>query len=543
MSHTEEKPSTHFIEDIILDDLASGKHTSIQTRFPPEPNGYLHIGHVKAICLVFGLAEKYKGKCNLRFDDTNPVAEDPHFIESIQNDIKWLGFEWDKLLFASDYFEQLYDWAVQLINQGDAYVDESTAKEISDMRGVPTRPGENSPFRDRPAAESLDLLARMRAGEFEEGSYVVRAKIDMASPNMHLRDPIMYRILKHPHHRTGSDWAIYPTYDYAHGQSDSIEKITHSLCTLEFVVHRPLYEWFIEKLGIFPSRQIEFSRLEVNHIMMSKRYLKRLVNEGHVDGWDDPRMPTIAGFRRAGYPPEALRNFATAVGVTTQKSTIDFSLLEYHVREVLNKTAPRVMVVLDPLKVVVTNWPEDKVEHMEVDNLPGNPDGGSRTMPFSRELWIERADFMEDPPKKYFRLAPGKEVRFKGAFIIRCDEAVKNEAGEVVELRCTYDPDTRSGSDTSGKKVKGTIHWVSASHAKDVEVRLYDRLFSVEDPKAQAEAEGGDYTDFLNPESLVVLPAAKAEPSLADAEPGTRVQFMRKGYFVKDITSTADKLV
>lgn len=548
MSENHEPTPNNFIEEIVLNDLESGKHQQVHFRFPPEPNGFLHIGHAKAICLNFGLAEKFGGKCNLRFDDTNPVAEDTRFVEGIRGDIEWLGFEWgEKELYASDYFQQLYDWAVQLIKAGKAYVDDSTAEEIAQQKGTPTRPGTGNAFRDRSVEENLDLFERMKKGEFEEGARVLRAKIDLSSPNMHLRDPLMYRIIKKAHHRTGTEWSIYPMYDWAHGQSDSIEGITHSLCTLEFEVHRPLYDWFTENLGIFAPRQYEFSRLNINYTVMSKRRLKRLVEEGYVNGWDDPRMLTIAGLRRRGYTPLSLRNLAEKVGVTRQNSIIDMSLLEFCIREDLNKTAPRVMAVLDPLKVVITNWPEGKVEQMEVINNPEDPEAGSRTMPFTRELFIERSDFLEDAPKKYFRLAPGREVRFKGGFIVQCDDFVKDpETGEVTELHCTYDPNSRSGQDTSGKKVKGTIHWVSAEHALDVEVRLYDRLFSEEDPMKDANKEGDEqksFLDYLNPNSLEVLATVKAEPSLATAKAGERFQFMRKGYFVVDQDSTADKLV
>jgi len=547
MSDSENTAPSSFLEEIIANDLESGKHKTVQLRFPPEPNGYLHIGHAKSICLNFGLAQKFGGKCNLRFDDTNPVKENVEFVNSIQSDIQWLGFQWEgDVLFSSDYFQQLYDWAVELIKGGYAYVDDSTAEEIAKQKGTPTRPGTPSPFRDRSIEENLSLFEAMKNGEFKPGDKVLRAKIDLASPNMHLRDPLLYRIIDHPHHRTGDKWKVYPMYDWAHGQSDSIESITHSLCTLEFEVHRPLYDWFIESLGIYAPRQYEFSRFNLNYCVMSKRKLRLLVEEGHVDGWDDPRMITVAGLRRRGYTAASIRNLMERIGVTRVDSITDMSQLEFSIRDDLNKTAPRVMAVLDPLKVVVTNWPENKVEEMEVINNPEDPEGGSRTMPFSRELYIERADFLEDAPKKYFRLSPGREVRFKGAFILKCEDFVKDENGEVVELHCTYDPETRSGQDTSGKKVKGTIHWVSAAEALDVEVRIYDRLFTVENPDQDAKKEGDEYHDFLhylNPNSLEVLPVVKAEPSLAQAKAGDRFQFMRKGYFVVDPDSTEGKLV
>jgi glutaminyl-tRNA synthetase len=535
--------ASNFLEEIILEDLKSGKHKQIVTRFPPEPNGFMHIGHAKAICISFGLAEKYNGRCNLRFDDTNPVAEDPRFVEAMKKDIQWLGFQWDQELNASDYFQQLYDWAEQLILAGKAYVDFSTQEQMHDQRGVPSRPGTDSPYRNTSPDENLALFRRMQAGEFEEGQCTLRAKIDMASPNMQLRDPVMYRILRKPHHKTGTRWNIYPTYDYAHGQCDSIEHITHSLCSLEFEVHRPLYDWFIEQLGIYPSRQYEFSRLNINYLVMSKRKLKRLVLEGFVKDWDDPRMPTISGMRRRGYTPGSIRNMVERVGVTRQESIIDFSLLEYCVREDLNKICPRVMAVLEPIQVTLTNWTDGVVEEVEVENNPEDPASGNRRMPFGKTLYIEQDDFLENPPKGFFRLGPGLEVRLKGAYIIRCDEVVKDAEGKVVELLCSYDPSSRSGNDTSGKKVKGTIHWVSAAHAIDVEARLYDRLFTHEDPDAEAEAQGVDFVQLINPESLVVLPHVKAEPSLAKLQPGDRVQFMRKAYFVVDPDSTPEHLV
>ncbi len=531
--------SLNFLEQIIETDLSEGKHDGkVLTRFPPEPNGYLHIGHAKSICLNFSIAKKYGGNTNLRFDDTNPVKEDTEYVDSIQQDVEWLGFKWNTpTLFASDYFQQLHDFAVVLIEKGLAYVDDSTQEEISDMRGKPTSPGTESPYRNRSVEENLSLFEGMKNGDFEEGSKVLRAKIDMASPNMHMRDPIMYRILKAHHHRTGDAWCIYPMYDYAHGISDSIEGITHSICTLEFEVHRPLYDWFLEKLEIFPSRQYEFARLNMSYTIMSKRKLLKLVEEGHVNGWDDPRMPTVSGMRRKGYPPAAIRNFCDKIGVAKRENLIDLSLLEFCVREELNKTAPRVMGVLDPLKVTITNFPEGKTEEVEVINNPENPDGGSRKMPFSREIWIERADFMEDAPRKFFRLKPEGMVRLKGAYIIQCDEVIKDESGEVVELKCSYFENSRSGSDESGLKVKGTIHWVSVADALSVEVRMYDRLFSTEEP-----GKDGDFLDDINPDSLKII-NAYVEPALKGVEEGKRVQFMRKGYYCVDQDSSKEKLV
>ena len=541
METTEAK---NFIEQIIEEDLAQGKNQGVvHTRFPPEPNGYLHIGHAKSICLNFGLAQQYGGKTNLRFDDTNPVAEDASYVDAIRADVRWLGFDWeDREYYASDYFDQLYDFAVQLIKDGKAYVDDSPVDEIRRMRGVPTQPGEESAYRNRPVDENLDLFARMRAGEFPEGARVLRAKIDMASPNMHLRDPIMYRILHKPHHRTGDRWFIYPTYDWAHGQSDAIEGITHSICTLEFEVHRPLYNWFVEQIGGFDPepRQIEFARLNLNYTVTSKRKLLELVEEGHVSGWDDPRLPTISGLRRRGYTPASLRNFAERVGVAKRDNVIDLSLLEFCIREDLNKTAPRVMGVLDPVKLIITNYPANTSENLAIENNPEDPEGGERQVPFSRELYIERDDFMEDAPKKFFRLGPGREVRLKGAYIIECTDFVKNEQGEITEIHATYDLDTKSGEDISGKKVKGTIHWVSAEHAVPAEVRLYDRLFSEPDPTGH---EGQDFKDFLNPDSLHIIETAYVEPSLKEAQPGDRFQFMRKGYYCVDPDRTDEKLV
>jgi glutaminyl-tRNA synthetase len=533
MSDSPDKAHRDFIRDIIDEDLKSGRHQSVVTRFPPEPNGYLHIGHAKSICLNFGIAAEYGGRCHLRFDDTNPSKEEQEYVDSIQEDIRWLGFDWGgHLYFASDYFEQLYDWAVHLIREGKAYVDDQTAEEIRQSRGSLTEPGIHSPYRDRPMEESLDLFTRMRAGEFGDGERVLRARIDMAHPNLNLRDPVLYRILHAHHHRTGDQWCVYPMYDYAHGQSDALEGITHSICTLEFENHRPLYDWFIENLPV-PARprQYEFSRLSLTYTVMSKRKLLQLVRDGHVAGWDDPRMPTISGLRRRGYPPEALRNFCATIGVTKFQSTHDFALLENAVREVLNRTALRRMAVLDPVKVVITNYPEDLVEDMEVVNHPGDEAAGTRPVPFCRELYIERDDFMDDPPKGYFRLSPGAEVRLRSAYFIRCTEVVRDAGGGIVELHCTYDPETRGGQNPpDGRKVKGTIHWVSARHAIEAEVRLYDRLFTVESP------DGGD-SDFLthlNPDSLNVLTGCKLEPALAEAAPGEGIQFERIGYFSAD---------
>ncbi|WP_266365547.1 glutamine--tRNA ligase/YqeY domain fusion protein [Tellurirhabdus rosea] len=533
--------SLNFIEQIVEDDLASGKHGGrVHTRFPPEPNGYLHIGHAKSICLNFGLADKYGGQTNLRFDDTNPVTEDTEYVESIKADVRWLGFEWENEFYASDYFDQLYEFAEKLIREGLAYVDDSTSEEIAAQKGTPTEPGQESPYRSRTVEENLDLFRRMKAGEFPDGAKVLRARIDMASPNMHFRDPIIYRIKHAHHHRTGDKWCIYPMYDFAHGQSDAIEEITHSLCTLEFIPHRPLYDWFIDKLAIFPSRQYEFARLNLTYTVMSKRKLLQLVNEGHVNGWDDPRMPTISGLRRRGYTPSSVREFCDRIGVAKRENLIDVGLLEFCIREELNKTASRVMAVLDdkPLKVVLTNYPEDKREVLRIENNPEDQSAGEREVPFSREVWIEREDFMENPPKKYFRLFPGGIVRLKGAYIIKCDEVVKNEAGEVTELRCTYIPESRSGSDTSGINVKGTIHWVSVADAVEAEVRLYDRLLTVEDPSA----EEGDFKEFINPASLLKV-RGLVEPSLRSSVSEKPIQFMRKGYFCIDPDSTAERLV
>lgn len=534
-----EERSLNFLEEIIEDHLATGRYTSIHTRFPPEPNGYLHIGHAASICLNFGLARKYKGKCNLRFDDTNPVTEETEYVESIMNDVQWLGFQWDELHYTSDYFGQLYGFAVQLIEKGLAYVDDSSSEEMAAMKGDLNKPGANSPFRDRSVEENLRLFGEMRDGKYPDGAKVLRAKIDMAHPNLLLRDPIIYRIKHASHHRTGDTWCVYPMYDFAHGQSDSIEQITHSICTLEFIHHRPLYDWFIEKLEIFPSHQYEFARRNLSYTVMSKRKLLQLVNEKHVDGWDDPRMPTISGLRRRGYTPESIRNFADTIGIAKRDNITDVGLLEYCVREHLNKTAKRAMAVLDPVKLVITNYPEGQTEMLEGELNPEDPAAGSRSIPFSRELWIEREDFMEDPPKKFFRLGPGLMVRLKYAYIVRCDDFKKDEAGNVSEIHCTYLPESRSGADGTQLKVKGTLHWVSVPHARTAEIRLYDRLFRVENPSS----EEGDFKDYINPDSLQVLPAAYIEPSLAEAPAGERFQFLRKGYFCVDKNSRPDHLV
>jgi glutaminyl-tRNA synthetase len=534
------KESLNFLEQIVEEDIRSGKHQGrVHTRFPPEPNGYLHIGHAKSICLNFGLADKYNGKTNLRFDDTNPETEETEYVESIKADIRWLGFEWEHEFFASDYFEQIYEFAVTLIKKGLAYVDDQTAEQIASQKGTPTEPGKESPYRNRSVEENLDLFQRMRNGEFAEGAKVLRAKVDMASPNMHLRDPIMYRIKFDKHHRTGDKWKIYPMYDFAHGQSDSIEEITHSICTLEFEVHRPLYDWYIKQLGIFPSRQIEFARLNLNYTVMSKRKLLQLVNEKRVSGWDDPRMPTITGMRRRGFTPEAIREFADRVGVAKRENVIDVSLLEFCVREDLNKTAQRRMVVLDPLKVVITNYPEEQTETLPAENNPEDKNTGHRDLSFSHEIFIEREDFELNPPEGYNRLLPGGMVRLKHAFIIRCDETVINPDGSIKELRCTYFPESRSGQDKSGIKVKGVIHFVNAADAVDAEVRLYDRLFKVENPDSQE----GSFLDYLNPDSLKVIRNAKVEPALKDAKPLDKFQFLRLGYFCADKDSTSSNLI
>ncbi|MDY0201411.1 MAG: glutamine--tRNA ligase/YqeY domain fusion protein [Tenuifilaceae bacterium] len=539
-SETSEK-TRNFLEEIIEKDIKSGKHEGrVLTRFPPEPNGYLHIGHAKSICLNFGLAQKYGGKTNLRFDDTNPTKEDVEYVDSIKEDIKWLGFNWAQEFYASDYFEQLYKWAQELIQKGLAYVDDQPQEEIRLNRGTVTQPGKNSPFRNRSVDENLDLFSRMRAGEFPDGSRVLRAIIDMAHPNMLMRDPILYRIIHAHHHRTGDNWCIYPMYDFAHGQSDSIEKITHSICTLEFDVHRVLYDWFIEKLEIFPSHQYEFARLNLTYTVMSKRKLLQLVEENSVSGWDDPRMPTICGLRRRGYTPESIRTFAERVGVAKRDNIIDLSLLEFYLREDLNKRAERRMAVLDPIKVVITNYPEDKVEKIHSVNNPEDEAAGKRAIPFGREVYIERDDFMEEPPKKFFRLAPGGEVRLRYAYLIKCNEVIKDENGEVIELHCTYDPESAGGTSSDGRKVKGVIHWVSVGHAIKAEVRLFDRLFQNEDPNDVPE--GIDWKTGLNPDSLKVIEGF-VEPSLANAEPLQSFQFERLGYFNVDYDSKPNKLV
>ena len=535
-------PQSNFIRDIILEDLKTNKYKGrVWTRFPPEPNGYLHIGHAKAICLDFGLADEFGGGTNLRYDDTNPEKEETEYVESIQRDVRWLGFEWDGLHYASDYFDQLYEWAVKLIKTGTAYVDDLTAEEIRQYRGTLTEPGKESPYRNRSVEENLDLFERMRKGEFADGSRVLRAKIDMASPNLNMRDPVMYRILHAEHHRTGNKWCIYPLYDFAHGQSDSIEKITHSMCTLEFESHRPLYNWFIEQLGIYPSQQIEFDRLNLTYTLLSKRRLLQLVEEGRVSGWDDPRMPTLSGIRRRGYTPEAIRNFIASIGVTKTTGTIELAMLEHFVREDLNKRAPRVMAVLRPLKVVIDNYPEGQVEQMDAVNNPEDPGAGTRKVPFSRLLYIEQDDFREVPPKGYFRLSPGKEVRLRYGYLVTCSKVVKDAKGEVVEVHCSYDPATRGGNTPDGRKVKSTIHWVSAEHAIDAEIRMYDNLFSKEDPNEIEE--GQDFTANLNPNSLEVITGAKLEPSLKSAKAGERFQFERLGYFCVDSDSKSNELV
>jgi glutaminyl-tRNA synthetase len=535
-----EERSLNFIEEIIENDLNSGKYETLVTRFPPEPNGYLHIGHAKAICLSFGLTKKYGGYTNLRFDDTNPVTEKTEYVDSQQEDIKWLGFEWKNELYTSDYFDTLYDFAVKLIEKGVAYVDDSTADEIAALKGTPTEAGTDSPYRSRSVEENLNLFSRMKAGEFPDGTCILRAKIDMASPNMIMRDPIIYRIKHAEHHRTGNKWCIYPMYDFAHGQSDSIEEITHSLCTLEYVSHRELYDWFIAELGIFPSHQYEFARLNLTYTVMSKRKLLQLVNENLVEGWNDPRMPTISGLRRRGYTPESIREFCERIGVAKRENLIELSLLEFCVREHLNKTANRVMAVLDPIKLVITNYPEGKSEILIGENNPEAEDkGGTREIPFSNELWIEREDFMEEPAKKWFRLAPGAMVRLKNAYIVKCEDFKKDAEGNVTEIHCTYIPESKSGEDTSEIHVKGTIHWVSIAHAKTAEIRIYDRLFSVESP----DSEEGDFKDYLNPESMKVIKEAYIEPYLADADLDSRYQFIRKGYYCLDQDSTAEHLV
>jgi glutaminyl-tRNA synthetase len=527
-----EEKSLNFIEEIIEEHLKEGKYKSIITRFPPEPNGYLHIGHAKSITLNFSLAKKYGGITNLRFDDTNPVTEETEYVDSIKEDIRWLGYEWANEFYASDYFEQLYEYAVDLIKKGLAYVDDSTPDEIAALKGTPTEPGKDSPYRNRSIAENLEMFSDMRAGKYKDGEKVLRAKIDMASPNMLLRDPVIYRIKHAHHHRTHDKWVIYPMYDFAHGQSDSIERITHSICTLEFVPHRPLYDWLIEKLDIFPSKQYEFARLNMTYTVMSKRKLLQLVNDKVVDGWDDPRMPTIAAFRRRGYTPESIRMFCEKIGVARRDNLIDYSLLEFCIREHLNETAPRAMVVLNPLKLIITNYPDDTTEMLKAENLPHNAED-IREIPFSKTLWIEQEDFMENPDKKWHRLSPGGMVRLKHAFIIQCQEVVKDESENIIALHCTYIPESKSGHDTSGIQVKGVIHWVNAPTAIDAEVRLYDRLFTIEDT---AEIEG-DFNSYINPDSLRIV-TAKAEPWLAEVESGSKFQFLRNGYFCTDKTST-----
>ncbi|MFQ6101478.1 MAG: glutamine--tRNA ligase/YqeY domain fusion protein [Anaerolineae bacterium] len=541
MATTDSTPSD-FIRKAIDEDLRTGRFDRVHTRFPPEPNGYLHIGHAKAICIDFGIAEEYGGLYNLRFDDTNPVKEEAAYVKAIIEDIQWLGFDWeDRLFYASDYFEQLYEYAVQLIKKGKAYVCDLSPDEIREYRGTLTEPGRDSPYRNRSVEENLDLFERMRAGEFEDGSRTLRAKIDMAAPNMNLRDPVMYRILHETHHRTGDKWCIYPMYDWAHGQSDSIEGITHSLCSLEYEDHRPLYDWFLDELGIYHPRQIEFARLNLTYTVMHKRRLLQLVEGGHVAGWDDPRMPTLSGLRRRGYTPEAIRNFCDRIGVAKSDSTINVAFLEHCIREDLNQRAPRVMAVLRPLKVVIDNYPEDLVEEMEALNHPKDPSMGTRKVPFSRVLYIEREDFREDPPKKFFRLAPGREVRLRYAYFITCVNVVKDEHGEVVELHCIYDPATRGGDAPDGRKVKGTLHWVSAAHALEAEVRLYDHLFTKENP--DDVEEGQDFTANVNPNSLEILTSCRVEPSLAGAAPGGHYQFERQGYFCVDPDSSDDRLI
>jgi len=533
---------SNFIREVVKDDIASNKWEGrVHTRFPPEPNGFLHIGHAKSICLNFGLADEFGGQCNLRFDDTNPTKEEDVYVQSIIEDVKWLGFDWgDKIYYTSDYFAQLYDWAVQLIKADVAYVEDLSADEIREHRGTPTQAGKDSPFRNRSVEENLDLFERMKNGEFADGAKVLRAKIDMASGNLNMRDPVLYRILKAHHHRTGDTWCVYPMYDFAHGQSDSIETITHSICTLEFEDHRPLYDWIIDTLDVYHPQQIEFARLNLAYTLLSKRKLLQLVEEKHVSGWDDPRMPTISGLRRRGYTPESIRDFCERIGVAKANSTVEMALLEHCLREDLNKRALRLMAVLRPLKVVLVNYPEGQVEELDSPNNPEDPEAGSRKIPLSRELYIEQEDFMEDAPKKFFRLAPGKEVRLKSAYIIKCEEVIKDSSGNITELRCTYDPDSKSGGATAGRKIKGTLHWVSVQHAKSAEVRMYSHLFTKENPAD--DKESSDLKPALNPESLETLKDCKVEPALAEAQPGDRFQFLRMGYFcadAKDYLSTA----
>jgi glutaminyl-tRNA synthetase len=544
MANTEAAASRDFIRTVIDQDLKNGKHTSIMTRFPPEPNGYLHIGHAKSICLNFGIANEFNGLCNMRFDDTNPTKEEVEYVESIVEDVRWVGFDWgDRLYYASDYFEQLYDWALELIQKGRAYVCSLSADEIREYRGTLTKPGQDSPYRNRSVEENLDLFGRMKDGEFKEGEHVLRAKIDMASPNINLRDPVIYRIRHESHHRTGDKWCIYPMYDYTHGLSDSIEGITHSICTMEYEDHRPLYDWFLDAIDTpCHPQQIEFARLNLNYTVMSKRKLLTLVNKGHVSSWDDPRMPTISGMRRRGYTPEAIRNFCDRIGIAKRESIVDLALLEYCVREDLNRVAPRVMGVLKPLKLVIDNYPEELVEELDCPYHPEDERMGSRKVPFSKVLYIEQDDFMEDPPKKFFRLAPGREVRLRYAYYVTCEKVVKNEeTGEVLEVHCTYDPETKGGWSKDGRKVRGTLHWVPAAHAISAEVRLYDRLFTVEDPAAEKD---GDFASFINPNSLDILEECFVEPSLKGASPGSHHQFERIGYFCVDSkNSTEDNLV
>ncbi len=541
MATTEDAP-TDFIREIVREDVKNGKHKKIVTRFPPEPNGYLHIGHAKAFCLDFGLAEEFDGQCNLRFDDTNPDREDTEYVESIQEDLKWMGFDWgDGLYFASDYFDQLYDYAVELIMQGKAYVCDLSPEEIREYRGTVTEPGKNSPYRNRTVEENLDLFARMKNGKLPDGACTLRAKADMASPNMNMRDPVMYRIKHTSHHRTGDKWCIYPMYDWAHGQSDAIEQVTHSLCSIEFAEHRPLYDWYIQQLEIFPSQQIEFARLNITYTLTSKRLLTQLVERNLVNGWDDPRMPTLSGMRRRGIPPQAIKNFIWRVGMNRRDTTAEIDLFEFYIREHLNKVAPRVMGVIDPLKVVIENYPEGEEETFEAMINPEDPDAGTRPVPFSRELYIEREDFMEDPPRKFYRLAPGREVRLRAACYITCREAIKDDDGNIIELRCTWDPESRGGTTPDKRRVRSTLHWVSAKHALKAEVRLFDRLFMAENPTRTEE--GQDFTDNLNPESLEVRPVCYVEPSLKGAAVGSVVQFERLGYFCVDTDSSDEKLV
>ena len=541
MAITEDTP-TDFIREIVREDVKNGKHKKIVTRFPPEPNGYLHIGHAKAFCLDFGLAEEFDGQCNLRFDDTNPDREDTEYVESIQEDLKWMGFDWgDGLYFASDYFDQLYDYAVELIQQGKAYVCDLSPQEIRDYRGTVTEPGKNSPYRNRTVSENLDLFARMKNGDYPNGACTLRAKADMASPNMNMRDPVMYRIKHTSHHRTGDKWCIYPMYDWAHGQSDAIEQVTHSLCSIEFAEHRPLYDWYIQQLEIFPSRQIEFARLNITYTLTSKRMLTQLVERNLVNGWNDPRMPTLSGMRRRGIPPQAIKNFIWRVGMNRRDTTAEIDLFEFYIREHLNKVAPRVMGVIDPLKVVIENYPEGEEETFEAMINPEDPDAGTRPVPFSRELYIEREDFMEDPPRKFYRLAPGREVRLRAACYITCQDVVKDDDGNIIELRCTWDPESRGGTTPDKRRVRSTLHWVSAKHALETEVRLFDRLFMTENPTRTKD--GQDFTDNLNPDSLEVRPVCYVEPSMKGAEVGSVVQFERLGYFCVDPDSSDEKLV